>query len=119
MKFLTIILITSARSRDAQEWQKSVQWGLLPICVKYTLTRGTDVYLVFILPDPNSPNRNSQLNENASIDAGFLKKEPFGVSRFAKMLLGVISAPKNGKKINCCKTDVLCQTAHRPSADDK
>jgi hypothetical protein len=50
--------------------------------------------LFIILPDPYSPNGNSHLDNNASIDVDFLKKVPFGVSRFAIRLLGVIFAPK-------------------------
>jgi hypothetical protein len=49
----------------------------------------------FILREPYSPNGNSHLDHNASIDADFLKKVPFGVSRLAKKILGVIFAPKN------------------------
>jgi hypothetical protein len=65
--------------------------------VKYTVTGG--VYLFFILPDPYSPNGNSHLDHNASIDADFLKEVPFGVSRFAKKILGVIFAPKIEKNV--------------------
>jgi hypothetical protein len=61
--------------------------------VKYTVTKG--VYLFFILRQAYSPNGNSHLYHNASIDADFLKEVPFGVSRFAKKILGVIFAPKN------------------------
>jgi hypothetical protein len=32
----------------------------------------------FILPEPYSPNGNSHLDHNASIDADFLKEVPFG-----------------------------------------
>jgi hypothetical protein len=60
--------------------------------VKYTVTA---VYFFFILPDPYSPKGNSHLDYKASNDAGFLKVKPFGVSRFAKKILGVIVAPKN------------------------
>jgi hypothetical protein len=49
----------------------------------------------FILRHAYSPNGNSQLDHNASIDADFLKEVPFGVSIFAKKFLGVIFAPKN------------------------
>jgi hypothetical protein len=49
----------------------------------------------FILRQAYSPNGNSHLDHNASIDADFLKEVPFGVSRFAKKILGVIFAPKN------------------------
>jgi hypothetical protein len=44
--------------------------------VKYTVTPG--VYPFFILPEPYSPNGNSQVDHNASIDADFLKEVPFG-----------------------------------------
>jgi hypothetical protein len=50
---------------------------------------------LFILRQPYSPNGNSHLDHNASIDADFLKEVPFGVSRFAKKILGVIFAPEN------------------------
>jgi hypothetical protein len=49
----------------------------------------------FFLPEPYIPNRNSHLDHNASIDADFLKKVPFGVSKFAKNILGVIFAAQN------------------------
>jgi hypothetical protein len=32
----------------------------------------------FILPDVYSPNRNSHVDRNTTIDAGFLKEVPFG-----------------------------------------
>jgi hypothetical protein len=60
--------------------------------VKYTVTGG--VYVIFILREPYSPNGKRHLDHNASIDADFLKEVPFGVSRFAKKILGVIFAPK-------------------------
>jgi hypothetical protein len=49
----------------------------------------------FILRHAYSPNGNSQLDHNASIDADFLKEVPLGVSKIAKTFLGVIFAPKN------------------------
>jgi hypothetical protein len=60
--------------------------------VKYTVTGG--VYLLFILPEPYSPNGKRHLDHNASIDADFLKEVPFGVSRFAKKILGSYLPPK-------------------------
>jgi hypothetical protein len=54
--------------------------------VKYAVTKS--VYLFFILPDLYSPNGNSHMDQNASIDADFLRVVPFGVSRFAKKILG-------------------------------
>jgi hypothetical protein len=63
--------------------------------VKYTVTGG--VYLLFLFlgkPELYSPNGNSRLDRNASIDADFLKEVRFGVSMFAKKVLGVIFAPK-------------------------
>jgi hypothetical protein len=68
--------------------------GSAPIYVKYTVTGGVYLFL-FILPDLYSPNGNSHLDHNASIDADFLRVVPFGVSRFAKKILGVKFAPKN------------------------
>jgi hypothetical protein len=67
--------------------------GLLPIYVKYTVTGG--VYFFFILPDPYSPNGNSHLDHNASIDADFLKEVPFGGLEICKENFRVIFAPKN------------------------
>jgi hypothetical protein len=52
----------------------------------------------FFLGKPYSPNGNSHLDQNASIDADFLKKVPFGVSRFAKKIVGVKFASKKFKK---------------------
>jgi hypothetical protein len=46
----------------------------------------------FILPDPYSPNGNSHLDHNASIDADFLKKVHFG---------GVEIYKKNFRGLNC------------------
>jgi hypothetical protein len=51
--------------------------------------------LSFYSSGPYSPNGNSHLDHNASIDADFLKVVSFGVSRFAKKISGVIFAPKN------------------------
>jgi hypothetical protein len=48
---------------------------------------------LFILRQPYSPNGKRHLDHNASIDADFLDKKPFGVSGFAKEILGVIFAP--------------------------
>jgi hypothetical protein len=52
--------------------------------------------LLFILRHAYSPNGNSQLDHNDSINADFLKEVPFGVS-ILKKILGVIFAPKNWK----------------------
>jgi hypothetical protein len=54
---------------------------------------------LFILRQAYSPNGNSHLDQNASIDADFLQEVPFGVSIFAKKFLGVIFASKKMK--NC------------------
>jgi hypothetical protein len=51
---------------------------------------------------PYSPNRNSHLDHNASVDADFLKKSLLGMSRFAKKILGIIFAPKIEKFLNYC-----------------
>jgi hypothetical protein len=51
-----------------------------------------------ILPKPYSPNGNSHLDYNASIDADFLKEMPLGVLTFDKKILGVIFTPKIEKK---------------------
>jgi hypothetical protein len=49
-----------------------------------------------ILRHVYSPNENSHLDHNASIDADFLKEVPFGgLEVYAKKFLGVIFAPKN------------------------
>jgi hypothetical protein len=48
----------------------------------------------FILPDPYSPNRNSHLDYNASIDADFLKEVPFGCRDLQKNFRGHI-CPQN------------------------
>jgi hypothetical protein len=48
----------------------------------------------FIHPDPYNPNEN---NHTTSIDADFLKKMPFGVSRFAKKIYGSYLPSKIGK----------------------
>jgi hypothetical protein len=48
----------------------------------------------FILRHAYSPNGNSQLDHNASIDADFLKEVPFGVWIFAKKFLGSYLPPK-------------------------
>jgi hypothetical protein len=73
---------------------------LIPIYVKYTVTKV--VYLLFIHPDLYSPNGNSHLDQNASIDADFLKEVSFGVSRFAKKLLRVKFSPKIEKNFHHC-----------------
>jgi hypothetical protein len=66
---------------------------VLPIYVKYTVTK-TVYHFFIILGHAYSPNGNSQLDHNASMDADFLKAVPFGVSIFAKKFLGVIFALK-------------------------
>jgi hypothetical protein len=63
----------SARSRDVQ---KMITIGF------------------FILPDPYSPNGNSHLDHNASIDADFLKEVPLWGVKICKKILGVIFASK-------------------------
>jgi hypothetical protein len=55
--------------------------------VKYTVTGGVYIFY-FYSSGTYSPNGNSQLDHNASIDADFLKEVPFGVSRFAKKFQG-------------------------------
>jgi hypothetical protein len=78
--------------------QQSVEWGLLPICVKCTVTRG--IYLSFFHSYGTLLlERNSHLDHYASIDADFLKEVPFGVLRPAKKILGVIFAPKNLRNV--------------------
>jgi hypothetical protein len=67
--------------------------GSAPHIREYTVTKS--VYLFFILQHAYSPNENSQLDHNASIDADFLKEVPLGVWIFAKKFLGVIFAPQN------------------------
>jgi hypothetical protein len=67
--------------------------GSAPHVVKYTITR--KVFTFCILPEPYSPNGNSHVDHNTSIDADFLEEVPFGMSKFAKKILGVIFAPKN------------------------
>jgi hypothetical protein len=52
------------------------------------------MFTIFYSSGPLQPERNSHLDHSASIDADFLKEVPFGVSRFAKKILGVIFAPK-------------------------
>jgi hypothetical protein len=47
----------------------------------------------FILPEPYSPNGNSHLDHNASIEANFLKEVPFGCRDLQKTLR-VTFAPK-------------------------
>jgi hypothetical protein len=72
---------------------QSVQWGLLPIYVKYTVTRGTHVFifLSFHSPGHYSPNRKSYLDHNASVDADFLNEVPFrGVEIFKTNFKGHI-----------------------------
>jgi hypothetical protein len=49
----------------------------------------------FILRQAYSPNGNSQLDHNASIDADFLKEVPFGGLNICKEIFRVIFAPKN------------------------
>jgi hypothetical protein len=59
--------------------------------------------LPFILPDFYSPNRNSHLDHNASIDADFLKEVPFGgVEIFNENFRGHICPQKLKKFRNCC-----------------
>jgi hypothetical protein len=83
----------SARSRDVQKMITIGSVGSAPhIREIYSYPRCLPF---FILPEPYSPNGNSHLDHNASIDADFLKEVPFGVSRFANKILGVIFAPKN------------------------
>jgi hypothetical protein len=71
---------------------------MLPTCVNYTVTRA--VYHDFlILPEPHSPNRKSYLDHNASIDADFLKKVPFGAIEVCNENLRGHICPKNWKKL--------------------
>jgi hypothetical protein len=49
----------------------------------------------FILRQAYSPNGNSHLDQNASIDADFLKEVPFGGLEICKKNFRVIFAPKN------------------------
>jgi hypothetical protein len=49
----------------------------------------------FILRHAYSPNGNSHLDQNASIDADFLRVVPFGGLDVCKENLGVKFAPKN------------------------
>jgi hypothetical protein len=58
--------------------------------------------LLFLLPDPCSPNGKSNLYHNASIDADFLKEVPFGVSRFAKKFRGHFSPQQLKINFNRC-----------------
>jgi hypothetical protein len=57
----------------------------------------------FILPDFNSPNGNSHLENNVSIDADFLKEVPFGMSKFEKNYRGHICSPKLKKFLTAAK----------------
>jgi hypothetical protein len=63
---------------------------------KDTVTR--EIYHFFILPEPYSPNRNSHLDQTASIDADFMEEVPFGVLRLAMTVLGVIFTRKFEEK---------------------
>jgi hypothetical protein len=57
----------------------------------------------FILPDPYSPNGNSHLDHNASIDADFLKVVPFGGVEICKEnFRGHICPQKLKKNFNHC-----------------
>jgi hypothetical protein len=79
-----------------------VQWGLISIYVKYTVTGGVYPFS-FILREPYSPNGNSHLNHNASIDADFLKEVPFGDVEICKEnCRGHICPQKLRKKFNHC-----------------
>jgi hypothetical protein len=49
----------------------------------------------FILRHAYSPNGISHLDQNASIDADFLKEVPFGGLEIYKKILRVTFAPKN------------------------
>jgi hypothetical protein len=71
--------------------------GSAPIYVKYTVTGG--VYLFFILREPYSPNGNSHLDHNASIDADFLKEVPFGGVEICKENFRGHICPQKLKKI--------------------
>jgi hypothetical protein len=55
----------------------------------------TPFWFFFILPDPYSPNGNSHLDHNASIDADFLKEVPFGGVEICKENFRVTFALKN------------------------
>jgi hypothetical protein len=66
--------------------------------VKYTVTG--DVYLFFfILPDLYSPNGNSHLDQNASVDADFLRVVPFGGIEISKENFRGQIRPQKLKKI--------------------
>jgi hypothetical protein len=73
------------------------QWGLHPIIIREIYSYRRSLPFLFILRQAYSPNGNSHLDQNASIDADFLQEVPFGVSIFAKEFLGVIFASKNEK----------------------
>jgi hypothetical protein len=50
---------------------------------------------IFILRHAYSPNGNSHLDHNASVDADFLKEVPFGGLDICKQSFRVKFAPKN------------------------
>jgi hypothetical protein len=61
----------------------------------YSYPRNACLPFFFILPDPYSPNGNSHLDHNASIDADFLKEVPFwGVEICKKYFRGHICPQK-------------------------
>jgi hypothetical protein len=55
------------------------------------------MFTIVFIKEPYSPNGNSHLDHNASIDADFLKEVPFGLFKFEKKILGVIVALKTLK----------------------
>ena len=71
---------------------------MLPIYVKYTVTKS--VYLFFILRHAYSPHGNSHLDQNASIDADFLRVVPFGGLELRKENFRGHICPQKLKKIS-------------------
>jgi hypothetical protein len=70
--------------------------GLLPICVKYSYPR--NACLPFYYSSRSySPNGNSHLDHNASIDADFRKEMPFWGVKISKKDVRVIFAAENWK----------------------
>jgi hypothetical protein len=72
------------------------------LCEIYSYQRRLPSF--FILPETYSPNVNSHLDHNVSIDADFLKEVPFGSVEVMKENFMVIFAPKIEKFLYCSKS---------------
>jgi hypothetical protein len=97
MKFAQ--LITSARSRDVPKMIKIGSVGSVPHIREIYSYQKCLPFSFFILRHAYSPNGNSQLDHNASIDADFLKEVLFGSVDNCKEIFQGHICPQKLKKI--------------------